>query len=213
MIDADGLITAKFFESSLFLRANSDQLLRAALGEEIELTPVEDDPAEVSMRVSLDAASFGVGILQDLIVQFAVPDGQHLYGDPVPDGMVATTIEFDDDEGLVVRPPVMPPTTPHVLAGTGEELQIFEGDVVIRVPITHNGRSRERLEDGTHVIRIAGTVRWQACDDDVCHLPRSERFELTVPAAGVNSFERNREEGSTRMDFRKHFARMTERRT
>jgi len=58
---------------------------------------------------------------------------------------------------------------------------------------------------------VSGTTRWQACDDDVCHLPKSERFELTISLQGTNAQERRRKEGSTRMDFRHHFARMIER--
>ena len=98
------------------------------------------------------------------------------------------------------------------LAGTGEVLHIFEGDVTIRVPITHNGRSLQWRNDGSTYITVAGTVRWQACDDDVCHLPQAHRFELELPARPINMFERERPEDSERMDFRKHFAKMSERR-
>ena len=36
-VDAGGTIVAKFFEANLALRANADQLLRAALGEPIRI--------------------------------------------------------------------------------------------------------------------------------------------------------------------------------
>jgi hypothetical protein len=41
--------------------------------------------------------------MHDLIVRFAVPAGQHLYGEPVPTGMVATSVEIEPDVGLVVK--------------------------------------------------------------------------------------------------------------
>lgn len=210
--DADGVITAKFFENNLFLRANSDQLLRAALGEEIELEPLPERPTEVIVDVTVDADEIGVGVLHDMVIRFAVPEGLHLYGEPVPEGMVATTIDFDEDEGLVVRPAVFPATVEHTLAGTGEVLHIFEGDVTIRVPITHNGRSIQWRDDGSTFIAVGGTVRWQACDDDVCHLPQAHRFDLEIEARTVNMFERERAEDSERMDFRTHFAKMHSRR-
>ena len=212
VVDADGVITAKFFENNLFLRASSDQLIRAALGEEIELEPLPERPTEVVVDVTVDATEIGVGVLHDLLVRFAVPEGLHLYGEPVPTGMVATSVDFDDDEGLVARPAEFPETIEHTLAGTGEVLHVFEGEVTIRVPITHNGRSLQWRDDGSTFIEVAGTVRWQACDDDVCHLPQTYRFELEVPARAVNMFERQRADGSERMDFKKHFARMTRRR-
>lgn len=212
VVDGDGTITAKFFENNLFLRASSDQLLRSALGEEIELEPLPERPTEVLVDVAVGDDPVGVGVLHDLIVRFAVPEGLHLYGDPVPDGMVATSVDFDEDEGLVVRPAEFPATTEHTLAGTGEVLHIFEGDVTIRVPITHNGRSLQWRDDGSTFVTVAGTVRWQACDDDVCHLPQAHRFELELPARPINMFERERPEDSERMDFHKHFAKMSERR-
>lgn len=213
--DGDGVIVAKFFESSLFLRPSAPQLLRAALGEEVALQPVERSTSEVTFDVAIEPAeseAIGLGILHDLVVRFAVPDGQHLYGEPVPDGMVATTVEFDDDDGIVIRPAVYPATSPHTLGGTGEVLPVFAGDVTIRVPFTHNGRSLVDHDDGPSTIRVAGTIRWQACDDEACHLPRAERFELQVPATRANKVRVERPEGSTGMDFAHHFARMKARR-
>lgn len=81
---------------------------------------------------------------------------------------------------------------------------------VVRVAITHNGNTWTK---GERDLRVSGTIRWQACDDHVCHVPRSERFELTVALKGINTQEFQREEGSNRMDFQRHFARMIERRT
>lgn len=84
----------------------------------------------------------------------------------MPEGMVATSVEIEADVGLVLKPAVFPPTSPHALAGTGETLQVFEGDVVVRVPRTQLGRSLTRLDDGSFVQRLSGTVRWQSCDDE-----------------------------------------------
>jgi hypothetical protein len=212
VVGADGTITSKFFESNLFLRANADQLLRAALGEEIDLTPLPESPSEVTVDIAFDGSTLGPGILRDLVIRLAVPTGQHLYGEPVASPMVATSVTFDDDVGLVTRPAVFPATTPHTLAGTGEALQIFDGNVTIRVPITQNGQSITRLPDGSRVQRVGGTVHWQACDAEACRLPSSHRFDLEIPVTRLNVFEMQRPEDSTRMDFAAHFTRMTERR-
>ena len=50
------------------------------------------------------------------------------------------------------------------------------------------------------------------CDDDVCHLPQTYRFDLEIEARPVNMFERERAEDSERMDFRTHFLKMHSRR-
>lgn len=209
VVGVDGEVTAKFFESSFMMRPNADQLLRAALGQHIELAPLPQDPAEVVVDVSFDGDSFGAGIVRDLIVRFAVPEGQHLYGEPVPDAMVATSVDIEPEPGLVIQQAVLPPTVPHVLEGTGETLHVFEGEVVIRVPMTHLSRSLTRTDGEGTVQRVAGTVRWQACDDHVCHLPASHRFELHIPAT---RHSRPGRDNADEPNVAQHFARMTERR-
>lgn len=211
-MDGEGIITAKFFESSLMLRAAAEQLLRAALGDEIHLPPLDAPPGQVAFDVSFDGEVLNGGVIHDLVVRFAVPEGQHLYGQPVPDGMVATSVEIEPDVGLVVKPTILPPTTPHTLAGTGETLQIFEGDVVIRVPLTHMSRSLTRLDDGAFMQRVKGTVRWQACDDDVCHLPRAEQFTVDIPAAPHDRLDKELADPNG-MDIPAHLATMVGRRT
>ncbi len=207
MLDAHGTITAKFFESSLQLRPSADQLLRAALGDEIHLPPLPRSSEVVEYDVAFDGDVWHAGVIHDLIVRFAVPDGQHLYGEPVPDGMVATSVEIEPQLGLVVKPAVFPPTVPHTLAGTGETLQVFKGDVTITVAMTHLSRSLIELEDGRRIQRITGSLRWQSCDDDTCHLPRTERFTIDVPATG-----HDRPETETRdpngMDVATHLTNM-----
>lgn len=212
VMDAGGTITAKFFESSLLLRPSAEQLLHAALGETITLPPVDAPPGQVAFDVTFDGEVLRAGVMHDLVVRFVVPDGQHLYGEPVPAGMVATSVEIASDVGLVVKPAILPPTTPHTLTGTGETLQVFEGDVLVRVPLTHLGRSLTRLDDGALVQRVTGTVTWQSCDDDVCHLPRRERFTIDIPAARYDGpgSELTQPNG---MDIPAHLTRMVGRRT
>ena len=213
VLDRDGTIVAKYFESSLFLRPSADELLRAALGEDVVLAPIETPTdGEVAVDVSLAGELWRAGVMHDLVVRLAVPEGQHLYGEPVPDGMVATSVEVDAQPGLIVKPAVVPHTSPLTLAGTGETLHVFEGDVVVRVPMTQLSRTVEERGAGSGVQRITGTVRWQACDDDVCFLPRSERFEVEV--AATRHLTPNAEFADPNgMDVATHFAAMISRRT
>ena len=214
VLDSDGVIVAKFFEAELTLRANADQLLRAALGEpiSIEPTPQIEEPTEVTVEATYDGEQLLPVVLRDLVVTLRVPEGQHLYGDPVPAGMVATSVALDADVPVVQRDAQFPPTREHRLSGTGEVLHVYDGDVHVRVPITYLS-SEFFNDDGVDVATIRGTVTWQSCDDHVCHLPASHRFEIELPVGKHNLPEFVRGEGSTRMDFNKHFQQMTARRT
>lgn len=216
VIAPDGSIQAKFFESSFMLRQSADLLLRSALGEEVELPPAPPAADEVVFDVTFDGEVSRAGVMRDLIVRFHVPVGFHLYGDPVPDGMVATSVEIDPAEGVHHEAAVFPPTSSLTLGGSGETVQIFDGnergEVLVRVPITHFSRSTTKLDDGTSVQPVTGTVRWQACDSDTCQLPRTESFAIDIPAQAMDRAGREAR-SDTGMDFATHMHKMVTRRT
>ena len=219
VLDADGVVTHKFFEDRLHFRVSADQLLRAATGQQLNL-PVAPTgsaaPTDVMVDIFLDGDDLRSGIVRDLVVRLTIPEGQHLYGPPVPEGLVATTVEIDEQPGLLVRDAVFPPTSSLTLA-TGETLNIFENThdgnaVVVRIPIAQLSRRLTTLDDGAVVQRITGTVRWQACDDDTCGLPQTESFSVEIPAADASRSE-DELSNPDGMDVRTHFVGMVARRT
>lgn len=185
VIDAAGVVTAKFFENNQIFRPAPELLLRAALGDAV--APVDAVPApvtEVAVRAYLDGPHLVPGLLRDLVVEFTVPEGHHLYGEPVPKGMVATSVSFESDDDLIVRDTVHPPTRPHSLV-TGEVLHVYDGTVELRTPITSlggHGRGNDGTETsyGTGDRTVRGSVRFQSCDDATCSLPRTVNFEVPV---------------------------------
>jgi len=209
--DVDGVIQSKFFEHSLALRPGTDQLVRAVAGEEVKLAAASPSEA-VTCEVSIDDAPVPPGVLRELRVSLRVPEGQHLYGAPVPSGMVATTVEIDEAEHLVVLDTVSPPTRPHVLEGTGEELAVFDGDVLLAVPFTHSAplTSSTGATDERWSFTVSGVIRWQSCDDQACGLPASEGFSFQLSTAPLNRVSREQSPGG--MDVGTLFHAMTERR-
>lgn len=215
MIDGAGVITHKFFEHSLAVRVGPEQLLAAALGDDVELKPADPSTAQedVTVTVEVDGPNLPPGLQRDLVARFSVPSGQHLYDEPVPTGMVAASIEIDDVPGLMVSDIVKPPTHELVLSGTGDTLQVFEGNVTLRRRITQNGTAGEKV-DGHRLITISGEVRWQSCDEVQCGLPQLQRFEVQIPAIGIEmpDIGPSASGRAKPMNGAEHFARMTERR-
>ena len=183
VVDADGIIVAKFFEHNFAARSGPEQLLAAALGLEFEVPAPGDgqDAGRVSAEVRIDGDRLPMGVTRQIVATFRVPDGQHLYSEPVPDGLVAAAIELDDDDGILSYEPVTPPTEPLTLSGSGQTLQVYQGDVVLRLPVAQNARHMQKDDQGRFVT-ISGRVRWQACDDVECFLPESMPFSFRVEA-------------------------------
>lgn len=181
IVDGDGTITAKFFEHNFAVRPGPEQLLAAALGREFELPAAAGPVEEVSVEVVVEGDRLPMGVIRHVVATFRLPDGQHLYGPPVPEGLVAATIELDDIEGVLAYELSAPPTTPLTLSGSGQTLQVYEGDVVLRLPVAQNARAMVKGDDGRYVT-ISGQVRWQACNDVECLLPASLPFSFRVEA-------------------------------
>ena len=78
--------------------------------------------------------------------------------------------------------PIVPETTPLHLASMGVELAVWSGDFDIVLPFHPVGElvSECRPLDQESV-ELKIHVRYQACDDETCLLPRTETFRFDVP--------------------------------
>ena len=212
LIDSDGTITDKFFDSNLAVRAGPEQLLRALRGETaLDAAPVAAErPEEVTMNLFLDGDSLTRTVQRDLVIQFNVPDGRHVYAEPAPEGSVAVDVEMDANDGIVQRPLLRPDSDSHTLAGTSETFPVHHGRFELRLPLTVNG---SLAGDDTESLTVSGTVRWQVCDDEVCDIPVNHPFELTLPLTKPPPIALFSDEGiALEPNARAHFQRMTERR-
>lgn len=175
VLDSNGVITHKFFDNNLAVRAGPEQLLRAALGEpithEVQQHASQD---EVRVEVFIDAEHLTTTVQKDLVAQFRVPEGRHVYAKPAPQGSIGVDIVLDENPRLVQRPLQRPASEVHTLTSTGETFQVHHNVFELRLPLTVNDASQPET-------RLTGTLVWQACDDEVCDIPRQERFEITVP--------------------------------
>lgn len=189
LVGADGLITAKSFHQSLAQRESPEGLIDAALGE-LLLRPAEPIAAatgDAGIGFSLTYHGGGGvirgGAIRNLVVSIDLPDGLHIYDEPVPSGMVATTFTVAGPIGLRSLPVEKPLTEPLDLPGAGE-LQVWSGrvDFVLPVWATEEIVSLMRT-DHPDAVTIDVDVAYQACDDEACRLPRTERLSVEVPVA------------------------------
>jgi hypothetical protein len=210
-IGADGTITAKFFEHNFAVRSGPEQMLAAALGQAFEVeaaAPVE----QVSVEISFEGDKLPMGVTREIVATFRVPSGQHLYAEPVPVGLVAATIQITDSPGILTYTALAPATSPLTLAGSGDTLQVYEGDVVLRLPVAQNARAMEKV-DGVRTVTVSGTVCWQACDENECGLPASQDFSFQVEAGFPVLPDMGPGEGRVpAMNGAAHFKKMVDRR-
>ncbi|MEM7274860.1 MAG: redoxin domain-containing protein [Actinomycetota bacterium] len=186
LVDEAGIVTAKSFNRANGHRESAEALIDDALGE-ILLRPedptvdVDDDTGiRFSMTYHGGGGVIRGGGLRRLVIRAELPDGLHLYDDPVPDGMVATSITLLGPDGIRHLPVERPPTEPLELPGIGT-LQVWSGRVDFVLPIWATDELSSLLrDDAPDQVTIEVELAYQACDDRACRLPRTERLTLEV---------------------------------
>ena len=211
VVDAEGTITHKFFDSNLAVRAGPEQLLRAVTKRSKEAMAVTSQTptptaGDVQMTIAFDGDHLTAVVQRDLVVQLEIPEGKHVYAAPAPAGSVAVDVILDNNNALVARSLQRPKATPHALSGSGEEFLVHQGSIELRLPLTMNAA------DDLKPLQLSGEVCWQSCDDEVCDLPVRERFLLTIPVAAPPAMALQGPGAEIEPNAMGHFQYMTKRR-
>jgi hypothetical protein len=187
--DEDGIVVAKFFHDTYKKRDSPELLIDAALGEvqlddaALRVDNAAEGEGEVRITVAVQGGKGTIrqGIRRHLVVRFELDEGLHIYGEPVPEGMVPTTVTVEGPPGLVAEEPILPPTEPLRLEGMDVELAVWSGRVDIVVPFYPTGELASEVRPlDMDSATLDVTVRYQACDDQTCLLPKTAKFSLEL---------------------------------
>jgi DsbC/DsbD-like thiol-disulfide interchange protein len=173
LIAPDGRVADKVFLPSFQDRATASEILLkdfcAGVGN--NTVEIKSDETRVQIRLSDSSAFSG----QELAVaaKFDIAPGWHVYGRPLPQGFVPTAITFD--ERLVARQSFeFPRGTPIKFVALDETLPVYTGDF----EATGEVLIKQSLPAGED--KLAGELQFQECDDRICKLPQTVRFESPI---------------------------------
>jgi len=185
--DEEGIVVAKFFHDTYKKRDSPEMLIDAALGrlvlaDDAPSVTGGDEDVRISASIHGGKGTIRQGILRQLVVRCELGEGIHIYGEPVPEGMIPTTIKVSAPPGLVVEDPIFPPTETLRLESMNLELPVWSRTVDIIVPFYAIGilASETRPLD-THAVEIEVAIRYQACNDTACFPPKTEKLVLQLP--------------------------------
>lgn len=222
VVDSDGRVVEKFFSRHHASRESAETLIDTALGRillganEPSATAEGEDAVRISATLHGGAGTLREGARRRMVVRFELADGLHIYGRPVPDWMVPTTIAVDGPPGLVTEEPIYPPTRPHRIEPLDLTLPIWSGVVDVVVPVYAVSElvpSTEPLMQSTAELEVQ--VRYQACTDRACLPPHTATLRLrvelepaTVPNLALFDGTGQRKTGmNTKRHLRRLFAR------
>jgi len=189
LVDEKGIITETFFYRNLAQRTSAEAVIDSALGkillaEEEPQASGGDEDIQITVTYHGGGGKLKTGLVREIIVRFDLAPGVHIYGEPVPTGMMATKIQVTGPPGLHTGEVVAPPTHPMTLPSLDLELQVWEGQVDFSIPVYVDDRIVGLMGDlPDEEVPIQVKVHYQGCDDQACRIPQKETLTVKVPIA------------------------------
>ena len=181
-VGTDGRVTEKSFFRYYRVRPSAQSVLKDLF--DVDFDAGGDPHVEATgegARVSAVLSSDGLVFMQQvpLYVRIQLDPGLHIYRAPVPDGFVPTEVTVTGPEGLVVEAPVFPDAHPFRVQGIPHEFQVMEGAIEVEVPLQWT--QPDNAPDAASVVPLEVTLRYQACDEQQCFIPRTVQMHLDAP--------------------------------
>lgn len=126
-------------------------------------------PAQQTQPVTatVEEVRLDAGGSAEASVRLDIAKGFHTHANPATDKFyIATELRAEPQEGITPGKPVYPPGAPRKLGFADKPLALYEGSVVIKLPV----RADKNATKGRHTLRTK--IRVQPCNDEACLPPR-----------------------------------------
>lgn len=179
LVGEDGKVVAKYFNRPYQERLTAPALLHNGFGLPVDPSVLSHAQAgSGQVRVSADLLTTELHRAQRsfIYVTLDLDPGLHIYGPDIVDDYVPTTIRASGPEGISFGEPQWPSQSTFRMEDLDDEFSGYEGTVEVVVPVLSMVREETTAE-------IAIEVGYQACNDTMCFLPKTEKLTLEVATA------------------------------
>ncbi len=183
--DENGVVTEKFFHRHYATRTSAGTIRNSAIGRilsshEVPTAQLGDDHVKVSAFLADESLKFEYE--STVYVRFEVAEGFHIYGEPLPEGFIASTAHIPPTKGVRIGEPVYPETKPHEFPKLGVTLSVYEGTTDVAIPVLLNSEILNwPIQEKPTEIELPIEVVFQACSETVCYVPKRKTVQLSVP--------------------------------
>ncbi len=147
----------------------------AAQQEGVVTTPGMSSADKTNIEVKKSQNVIPAGTSAQIAVLLNLEEGWHVNSDrPAQDFLIGTELIIEEVEGLLVINIQYPPSKTYNFEFSEEPVNVFEGEAPIIVTLS----ASENIETGSYTLN--GTLRIQACDDEVCLAPTTVDVEIPV---------------------------------
>lgn len=187
MLDADGVVEARFFED-FYRERNTTANVMLQLG--IGLDPVaaiEGSTAELSFVAYASNSSVFAGSRFAIAVNVEPSTDMHVYAPGAEEmGYRVIRLNLHDNPGFRFEPVEYPPSKIYHFKPLDEHVPVYEEPFTLlqEVVVRASSEAQAALR-AVDELTLTGSLDYQACDHEICYLPESVPLSFTLQV--VNS--------------------------
>ena len=186
ILNAKGVVTAKYFESDFKERDSTGLILLRQFGIEPE-TPHESQKAKhLTVTASSTSAAIRPSLKLELKLDIAMEPRVHVYA-PGVEGYMPISWALQDSPAFKTTDVKFPASKKLRLEAIKETVPVFDGTFhLTRELVIADEKSVRPLLDSQGNLMIEGSLRYQACDDRQCFLPTTVPVKWTLHFEGLD---------------------------
>jgi len=185
MLDATGVVTARFFEPAYRERVTVGSIF-ATLGKRQNVRAVRAASAQLEVTGYVTDDTVAPGSRFAVVLDVKPGRGMHVYA-PGVTGYRPIAFTVAPQAGLLVQPAQFPQAEDYHFKPLDEHVRVFQRPFRIQqsLVIDASPASQAALKKQSG-LTLQGSLQYQACDDTVCYSPQTVALEWTVALAALD---------------------------
>jgi peroxiredoxin len=185
VLDRDGVVVSRSFEEKYQERATAGSLLGLDAQAPAAAKPTAET-AHLTIRTSSSDGQVAPGSRLSLFIDVVPKPKMHVYA-PEQKEYIPIRLTLEPADTFRAHPPKFPRAEQYFFAPLKETQLVFSKPfrIVQDVTVALTPAMRERARGSGASLTIAGTLRYQACDDAICYVPKEIPVSWTIGLRGL----------------------------
>jgi hypothetical protein len=172
ILNRAGIVTARFFEQG-YEERNTISSLLVRLGGRVESPATKISAPHLEITSYATDAVAASGRRFSLVLDITPGPRIHVYA-PGVKGYKPIALTIQPQPGLVLRETHYPESEEYFFAPLNERVRVFQRPFrIVQDVLLDPSRAARTSLAGKTSLTIAGTLNYQACDDNVCFMPQT----------------------------------------
>jgi Disulphide bond corrector protein DsbC len=179
VLDAKGVIVAKYFEDDPGQCYTSAAILVHQFGWIPPDAPREVEGKQLTAQIGASNSTVAPGQRVTLTLAVELQPNMHVYA-PGVEGYIPIDWKMEDSATAQVHAAVFPRAEKLYLKAIDETVPAYRSHFRLTRDITIPAEDKlKSAVDGSGYFTVAGSLRYQACDDRVCYIPQTLPVQWT----------------------------------